>query len=98
MSLRIYPVILELVRRLAPVIRVLRSGSSALGRAPVEPSEDKSRLDEKRGPACASPRRSAPGKLQLQKSHSALLSEALVLVTSAPFVTRRYRLVPRFWR
>jgi len=30
MSLKIYPVVLELVRRLAPVIRVLRSRSSAL--------------------------------------------------------------------
>ena len=30
MSLRIYPVILDLVRRLAPVIRGLRSRSSAL--------------------------------------------------------------------
>jgi four helix bundle protein len=30
MSLKIYPVILDLVRRLAPVIRVLRSRSSAL--------------------------------------------------------------------
>ena len=30
MSLKIYPVILELVRRLAPVIAVLRSRSSAL--------------------------------------------------------------------
>src|SRR4051812_22031867 len=31
MSLNIYPVILDLVRRLAPVVRVLRSRSSALG-------------------------------------------------------------------
>jgi hypothetical protein len=30
MSLKIYPVVLELVRRLAPVIRVLRARSSAL--------------------------------------------------------------------
>jgi len=30
MSLKIYPVILDLVRRLAPVVRVLRSRSSAL--------------------------------------------------------------------
>src|SRR5689334_22729446 len=31
MSLKIYPVILELVRRLAPIVRVLRSRSAALG-------------------------------------------------------------------
>src|ERR1051325_5891774 len=31
MSLKIYPAVLELVRRLAPVIRVLRARSSALG-------------------------------------------------------------------
>src|SRR5689334_21100734 len=31
MSLKIYPVILELVRRLAPLVRVLRARSSALG-------------------------------------------------------------------
>jgi four helix bundle protein len=31
MSLKIYPVILELVRRLAPLIKVLRARSSALG-------------------------------------------------------------------
>ena len=31
MSLKIYPVVLELVRRLAPVVRVLRARSSALG-------------------------------------------------------------------
>jgi four helix bundle protein len=30
MSLKIYPVVLELVRRLAPVVRTLRSQSSAL--------------------------------------------------------------------
>jgi four helix bundle protein len=30
MSLKIYPVVLELVRRLSPVIRILRSRSSAL--------------------------------------------------------------------
>ena len=30
MSLKIYPVILELVGRLAPVVRVMRSRSSAL--------------------------------------------------------------------
>ena len=30
MSLKIYPVVLDLVRRLSPVIRVLRSRSSAL--------------------------------------------------------------------
>ena len=30
MSLKIYPVILELVRRLSPVVRVLRARSSAL--------------------------------------------------------------------
>ena len=30
MSLKIYPVVLELVRRLAPVVRVLRARSSAL--------------------------------------------------------------------
>ena len=30
MSLRIYPVVLDLVRRLSPVIRVLRARSSAL--------------------------------------------------------------------
>jgi four helix bundle protein len=31
MSLKIYPVVLELVRRLAPLVRVLRARSSALG-------------------------------------------------------------------
>ena len=31
MTLEIYPVILELVRRLAPVVRVLRTRSAALG-------------------------------------------------------------------
>ena len=31
MSLKIYPVVLELVRRLAPVVRVLRARSSVLG-------------------------------------------------------------------
>jgi four helix bundle protein len=31
MSLKIYPVVLELVRRLAPVVRVLRARSAALG-------------------------------------------------------------------
>ena len=31
MSLKIYPVILDLVRRLAPIVRVLRSRSAALG-------------------------------------------------------------------
>ena len=31
MTLRIYPVVLELVRRLAPVVRVLRARSAALG-------------------------------------------------------------------
>ena len=31
MSLKIYPVILELVRRVAPLVRLLRARSSALG-------------------------------------------------------------------
>jgi four helix bundle protein len=31
MTLKIYPVVLELVRRLGPVVRVLRARSSALG-------------------------------------------------------------------